>query len=114
MMNAFEVFLLISGMAAVTYAGRALPLWLLSSRSLNPWIARWLSFVPAGILSALLAPSLLLSDAGDGRLHCFFSLENYFLLAAIPSFLIAWFTRSFFGTVAVGMTSVALMRMFLT
>lgn len=111
-MNALEVFLLVGGMAVVTYAGRALPLWLLSSRSLNPWISRWLSFVPAAILSALLAPSLLLREAGEGEMQCFFSLENHFLLAAIPSFLIAWFTRSFFGTVAVGMISVALMRAF--
>ncbi|MBW2683676.1 MAG: AzlD domain-containing protein, partial [Deltaproteobacteria bacterium] len=35
-----------------------------------------------------------------------------FLLAAIPTFLVAWRFKSFFGTVAAGMGLVALGRFF--
>lgn len=101
---------LIAGMAAVTYLPRVLPLWLLSSRSLNAAVMRWLEMIPPAVLAALLAPSLLLRGGPDGSESLFLSLENVFLLASVPAFLVAWRTKSFFGTVAVGMGVVALCR----
>ena len=101
------VFLTICGMGAVTYLPRLLPMLLLSDRRLSPWIARWLSFVPATVLAALLAPGLLCRD-GELTLE----LDNFFLLAAIPTFFVAWRFKSFFGTVATGMGLVALARYF--
>jgi branched-subunit amino acid transport protein len=101
------VFLTICGMGAVTYLPRLLPMLLLSDRRLSPWIARWLSFVPATVLAALLAPGLL---CREGEL--ILELDNYFLLAAIPTFFVAWRFKSFFGTVATGMGLVALARYF--
>lgn len=102
------VFLTIVGMGAVTYLPRLLPMLLLSGRNLAPWIARWLSFVPATVLAALLAPGLL---CPDGRLDI--NVDNLFLLAAVPTFFVAWKFKSFFGTVATGMGLVALARYFL-
>jgi branched-subunit amino acid transport protein len=99
------VFLTICGMGAVTYLPRLLPMLLLSSRSLSPWITRWLGFVPATVLAALLVPELLCRD-GELALN----LDNSFLLAAIPTFLVAWQFKSFFGTVATGMALIALGR----
>ena len=101
------VFLTICGMGAVTYLPRLLPMLLLSDRELSPWIARWLSFVPATVLAALLAPGLL---CREGEL--ILKLDNFFLLAAIPTFFVAWRFKSFFGTVATGMGFVALARYF--
>ncbi len=92
-------------MGLVTYLPRLLPMLFLSGRTLSPWIAKWLSFVPATVLAALLAPGLL---CPEGQLAI--SFDNYFLLAAIPSFWVAWRFRSFFGTVATGMVLVALAR----
>lgn len=102
------IFLTILGMAAVTYIPRLLPAWFLSSRRLNPAVERWLGFVPSAVLAALLAPGLILKeDTSD------FSLDNVYLLASIPTFLVAIKTKSFFGTVAVGMGTVALLRLFM-
>ena len=101
--------MLILGMAVVTYLPRALPLMLLSSRALNPLIERWLRLIPPAVLSALLAPELLLGKSEAG-VRLFISPDNIMLLAALPSFLVAWFTRSFFGTVITGMGAVALGR----
>jgi branched-subunit amino acid transport protein len=102
------VFLTILGMGAVTYVPRVLPMLLLSGRNLAPWIARWLSFVPATVLAALLAPGLICPEGGLD-----ISLNNLYLLAAIPTFFVAWRFKSFFGTVATGMGLVALARYFL-
>lgn len=110
-LNSYHIMLIL-GMAVVTYLPRALPLVMLSSRSLNPLIERWLRLIPPAVLSALLAPELLLSKGEEGT-QLFISPDNIMLLAAIPSFLVAWRTKSFFGTVITGMGAVALGRYFL-
>ncbi|MEG2140693.1 MAG: AzlD domain-containing protein [Bilophila sp.] len=104
-MNTLDLFLCIGGMAVVTAIPRILPITLLSGRALPPLLTRWLSFVPVSVLAALLAPELLLSD---GKLHLGF--DNLFLLAAIPTLLVSWYTKSFVGAVAVGMGTIALCR----
>lgn len=106
----FDQLLLILGMALVTYIPRAAPLMLLSSRNLNPLLMRWLEMVPPAVLAALLAPELLLTGAPDGGKMLFLSTDNVFLLASAPTLLVGWLSRSFFGTVAVGMGAVALLR----
>lgn len=101
------VFLTFIGMLAVTYIPRMVPLVALASRSLPAPVIRWLSYVPVSVLSAMLFPSLFLKDKQFD-----FSAENFFLWAAIPAFLLAWRTKSFFGTVALGMGLVAAGRYF--
>lgn len=105
-----DQLLLILGMAVVTYIPRAAPLMLLSSRELNPLLMRWLEMVPAAVLAALLAPEILLRTAGEHK-ALFLSPDNVFLLAAVPTLLAGWLSKSFFGTVAVGMGAVALLRL---
>ena len=107
-LNSYNL-LLILGMALVTYIPRAFPLMLLSSRSLNPIIERWLRLIPPAVLAALLAPELLLQQS-EGGASLNIALDNIILMATIPSFLVAWFTKSFFGTVILGMAAVAFGR----
>jgi branched-subunit amino acid transport protein len=102
------VFLTIVGMLAVTYVPRMVPLVALASRTLPEPVVRWLSYVPAAVLSSMLFPALLLKD-GNVDL----TPDNYFLWAAVPAFILAWRTKSFFGTVALGMALVAAGRYFL-
>ena len=101
-MDQQTIFLMILGMGAVTYIPRSAPLIALASRSLPPVAVRWLGYVPTAVLAALLAPSILVHD---GSLAL--SMDNVFLLAAAPTFAVAIFSRSFFGTVAIGMAAVA-------
>ncbi len=105
-MNQQTILLTILGMAIVTYLPRLVPAWLLSSRTLHPVMTRFLSFVPTAVLSALLVPSLVLVN---GQLNG--SPQNIFLWAAIPTLLVAWRTRSFFGAVATGLVLVAGVRL---
>lgn len=101
-MTSDELALCIAGMALVTYLPRVAPVALLASRPLNPALARWLGFVPASVLAALLAPDLLLRG---GELHI--ATDNLYLMAAVPTLLVMRLTGSFFGTVATGMAAVA-------
>jgi branched-subunit amino acid transport protein len=105
-MDQTTVFLTILGMGLVTYLPRLLPVWLLSSRRLPRVVITWLRYVPAAVLSAMLLPSLLLDGT---RLHL--AADNLYLLAAIPTLLVAWKTRSLFGAVIVGMALVAIARL---
>ena len=104
-MDQKTIFITILGMGAVTYLPRLLPVLLLSSKKLPPLVAAWLRYVPVAVLSAMLLPSLVVNDA---RLD--FSRSNLFLWAAVPTFLVAWKTRSLFGSVIVGMAVVAIAR----
>jgi len=94
-------------MTLVTYIPRVAPVLALASRSLPEPLVRWLSFVPTAVLSAMLFPSLLLRDGSFDL-----SPQNFFLWAAIPAFILAVKTKSFFGTVALGMALVAAGRYF--
>jgi branched-subunit amino acid transport protein len=105
-MDQTSIFLTILGMCLVTYLPRLLPVWLLSSRQLPRVVITWLRYVPAAVLSAMLLPSLLLEGS---KLHL--AADNLYLLAAIPTLLVAWKTRSMFGAVIVGMGLIALARL---
>ena len=93
-----HVVLLALGMGLVTYLPRWVPLFLLSGRKLPRWFTDWLDLIPVAILSALVAPELLLS----GRPPQFDLLQPK-LWVALPTFLFAMWTKSLGGTVLFGM-----------
>lgn len=101
------VFLIIAGMCLVTYIPRAAPLLLLTSRSMPEPVIRWLSFVPTAVLSAMLLPSIF-TPGGELALRA----DNLFIWAGVSAFVLAVTTRSFFGTIAMGMSVVAAARYF--
>ena len=102
-----EYAVMILGMGMVTYVPRWLPLIFLSRRKLPEWLVDWLDFIPVAILSALLAPLLLTSGNVP---HLDFGRAE--LLAAAPTFVVAWWTRSLGGTVLAGMLVFWLIRLY--
>jgi branched-subunit amino acid transport protein len=107
-----RVLLTILGMGAVTYLPRLLPLLLLSGQEgdkpLPRWLTRWLGYVPAAVLAAMLLPSLLVVE---GEAHL--AWDNLYLWAALPTGWVAWKRRSLVGAVVVGVAVVALGRLLL-
>ncbi len=89
---------MILGMTLVTYIPRMLPVTLLSKVKIPDLMVRILKFVGPAILASLLAPALFITD---GAINI--SLNNSYLLAAIPTLLTAYLTRSIFTTVFLGM-----------
>ncbi|HNT78393.1 MAG TPA: AzlD domain-containing protein [Anaerolineae bacterium] len=104
-MNQQTIFLTMLGMLAVTYIPRLLPVWFLADKSLPKSVITWLRYVPVAVLSALLMPTLLIPNNKFD-----FSGDNLFLWAAIPTFLVAWKTKSLFLPVIVGMLIIAAAR----
>ncbi len=97
-MSWLDYLLLFAAMGLVTYIPRWLPLLYLAHRRLPQGLIDWLGFIPAAILSALLAP-ILFSDPASRALD----IGKPELLVAAPPLLCAWKTKSLGGTVIVGM-----------
>ncbi len=93
-----KVFAVIFGMMLVTYIPRMLPLVVLSKCDMPPLVMRWLKFIPVAVLASLLGPEILLAD---NTLNL--SLNNTYLLAALPSLLVALTSKNLFLTVFTGM-----------
>ena len=98
MMSDATYLYLIAGMFLVTFLPRWLPLFFLSGRNLPPWFEKWLEMIPVSLLSAILLPSLILTR--QPRVIDVFSKE---LFVAVPTFAIAYFSRSLAGTIIGGM-----------
>ena len=96
-----ETYGVILGMAAVTYATRALGVFALS-RQLPPAVERFLHYVPPAVFAALLAPPLLLPE---GRVAL--GIEA---AAAIPAAAVAWRTRQVLPTILAGLAAYWLLR----
>ncbi|GEB35783.1 MULTISPECIES: AzlD domain-containing protein [Brevibacillus] len=101
----WDVFLIIAGCALVTFLPRVLPLMVLSRMQLPEWGVRWLHYVPISVMAALVGQELFLHEGKLAPL-----LTNVELMAAIPTFLVAIWTRSLLGTVVVGMASIMVLR----
>ena len=100
-----DLLLCILGMTLVTLIPRVMPVTLLAGRELPPLLTRWLSFVPVAVMAALLGPDVFIYQGEFMPTH-----HNLFLMTAIPALLVAWWSKSFFGTIAFSMGFVALMR----
>jgi branched-subunit amino acid transport protein len=107
-MDQKTIVLTIIGMALVTYVPRLLPVWFLSTKTLPRLVAAWLRHIPVAVLAAMLLPALVIPD---GQIAL--GGSNLFLWAALPTLLVAWKTRSLFGSVIAGMTVVAVARLLL-
>ncbi len=98
---------MLGAMLLVTYIPRALPLLILTRIEIPDIIIRWLRFIPVAILAALLTPGILIVE---GKLMI--NYHNIFLLAAIPTFIVAIFKKDIFLTVIMGILSVVLLNLF--
>lgn len=103
-----SILIIILGTALVTLLLRVIPLAFLSRISLPKPFIRWLSYIPVAVLAALLSQSVLLSNG-----HFMFSLHNAYLIAILPTLIIAILVRNILLTVVTGIAIVAFLRIFL-
>lgn len=101
-------FYLVLGMGFVTYLSRMLPATLLSKQEIPKVFVKFLNFVPAAVLSALLFPGVLMAE---NKLNIGFS--NPLLIAAVLTFPLAYKTKNMFATVLLGMGIVILYNYFI-
>ncbi|MEN1935293.1 AzlD domain-containing protein [Paenibacillus sp. 102] len=98
-----DVLLLLIGAGVVTLIPRLLPLIVFSKIQIPDWGLKWLSYIPIAILAALLAEVLFMNK----------EMQWDYLLAAIPTFFVAIYTRSLLGTVLTGVIVIILLRLFI-
>lgn len=91
-------WLIIIAMGIVTYGIRLLPIALLGRIEIPPLVQRALRFVPPAVLSAIVAPELLMPG---GQFDV--SPGNARLIAGVIATLVAWRTKNVLLTIAVGM-----------
>ncbi|MDR0654227.1 MAG: AzlD domain-containing protein [Synergistaceae bacterium] len=98
----------IAGMTLVTLIPRIIPLLTLPGMKMPRIVERWFVNIAPAILAALLLPEILL----DGTVPAppAVSMSNPYLLASLPTFLVAWKTKNLFATVMVGITALAAIR----
>lgn len=101
-----KMWLLIAGMAVVTYIPRYLPMALAGKLHLPPLLERGLDFVPIAVLTAIIAQA---SFIRGGEYD--FSLHNYHAIAAGTALLVALLTRHLFLTIAAGLLCFTLLRL---
>ncbi|MFO7634512.1 MAG: AzlD domain-containing protein [Caldilinea sp.] len=91
-------FVLVAGMAAVTFLVRWPVLALVSRITLPQVVLDGMKFIPPAVLAAIIAPAMLM-PAGTIDL----SLSNAYLVAGLAAGLIAWRTRNLLATIVLGM-----------
>ncbi|MFT8319642.1 MAG: AzlD domain-containing protein [Bacillus sp. (in: firmicutes)] len=102
-----EFLLLLLGCTLVTIIPRILPFILVRNFSIPALVEKWLSYIPICIFTGLIVESFLTTDANG------FQLNWNYLLAAVPTFIIAVKTKSLLTTVLIGVFCMALIRLLL-
>ncbi|WP_146922752.1 AzlD domain-containing protein [Alkalibacterium kapii] len=100
-------FILIIGMAAVTFLPRFLPLLFLSKKEISPSFSRWMTYIPVSVFAALVASDVFFWEGS-------FSLqpdENIKLLPSIIVLFIALKTKSLLWSMLTGIIAITLLSL---
>lgn len=100
----FNLWILILGMAIVTYLPRMLPMLVLSKRTIPKKLTKWMSFIPVSIFSALIFSDIFFW-AGDLTINPFVNLK---LLPSILTAGVAYYTKSLLWSMIVGVASLTI------
>lgn len=98
-------FLLVGGMALVTFLVRYPVMVLVTKVPMPDRVFRALRYVPPAVLAAIIVPAVLMPS---GTVE--FSPTNAYLVAGIASALIAWRTKNLLLTIVLGMAIFLLLR----
>jgi branched-subunit amino acid transport protein len=102
------IWTVIIAMAIANFVVRFAPMAAVSRMELPKPVMRWLSYIPISVMGAIVADSVL---RPEGEIMAPWS--NPYLVAAIPTALVYYKTRSFLGAVVVGMVVFVALRLLL-
>ncbi|WP_269530780.1 AzlD domain-containing protein [Chitinimonas sp. BJYL2] len=94
-----DEWLLIAGMAGVTFAIRYAFYALGDKVAFPPWVQRALRYVPVAVLTAITVPMVLLPDGQHWQLDW----RNPWLIGCLSSGLIVWYFRHLLAGIGGGM-----------
>ena len=101
-----EIFLIIMGMAAVTFFTRFASVVFFQKTGVPVWFERWMKHVPTGILTALIVPALLLPKG-----YLDISVHNHYLLAGFVAIIATYLFRNAIVTMGLGLAAMLSLRL---
>ncbi len=102
-----DIFLVILGAGMATYLTR-FPLMILSGkREIPSWLVKLMNFIAPAVLTALIVPVILIKQ---GQLDV--SLSNEYIIAAIITAGVAFFSKNMLASVITGICTVGLLTYF--
>jgi branched-subunit amino acid transport protein len=102
-----NIWLVLIAGGLITFGMRLSFIYLLGRVAVPAGVQRALRFVPAAVLSALVAPELLMPDGNFD-----IGLGNHRWLAGLVAILVAWRTRNTLLTILAGMLALLLLELF--
>ena len=109
MMTDQHMLIIIILCGIVTILVRVIPFMMISRVNLPDVLIRWLSFIPITLFTALVLDGLI--QQHDGSVG--YTLNVPFIIALIPTILLAIYTRNLTWTILGGIAFIALLRFFL-
>ncbi|MEL7565197.1 MAG: AzlD domain-containing protein [Dehalobacterium sp.] len=104
-----RIIILILVLGGTNFLIRFLPAAFLNKITLPKIIEEWLSYVPVATMAAIVMPELL---KGDGQILDL-SRYNLNLLSALPTIAVAAKTKNLGYSLAAGMGTMAILKMFM-
>jgi len=99
------IWAVILGMALANFAVRFVPIAIVSRTRIPRPIMRWLSYIPVAVMGSLVAGQVILPDR-----EVIAPWGNPYLLAAVPTAIIYYKSRSFLGSVLAGIVAFVVLR----
>lgn len=100
-------WMLIAGMALLTFIPRYIPFGLAGKVTISPLLSRALSFVPIAVLTVIIVQSAFIRDG-----KVVFGFENHYLIASMVSFIVALVSRQLYLTIALGLIVFFILKWF--
>ncbi len=83
-----EIWIIIVGMALVTFIPRVIPFFIISGEKMHPALKEWLRLLPIVIFASMIAPPLL---TGDGQIAVTEHLREIGIV--LTGAIVAYFTK---------------------
>ncbi|AGZ25689.1 MULTISPECIES: AzlD domain-containing protein [Staphylococcus] len=109
MMTDQHMLIIIILCGIVTILVRVIPFMMISRVNLPDVIIQWLSFIPITLFTALVLDGIIQQHEGSVG----YTLNVPFIIALIPTVLLAIYTRSLTWTILGGIAFIAALRFFL-
>ncbi|MEK4860406.1 MULTISPECIES: AzlD domain-containing protein [Staphylococcus] len=109
MMTDTHMLVVIILCGVVTLLVRIIPFMMISRVSLPDVVIRWLSFIPITLFTALVLDGIIQQHEGSVG----YTLNIPFIIALIPTVLLAILTRSLTWTILGGVAFIAILRYFI-
>ncbi|NMB95401.1 MAG: AzlD domain-containing protein [Clostridiaceae bacterium] len=100
--NNLSIYVIIIGMAVVTYIPRVLPVFIMGRFKMPKWVNRWLQSIPYAALGALIFPGILTVES---------QIPLIGIIGGVVALIISWFKVNVIFSVIGSILAVMIVKM---